>query len=93
MKLDSDKVMRLMDAADNLSARFDKMCAKKDADTHGSGKYEAAYQKWKKVSAEFSSAQADYRSRKIGDKEFLAAREKFKQAEKEFDKVEAEERR
>lgn len=26
--IDSDKVMRLMDAADKLSARFDAMCSK-----------------------------------------------------------------
>jgi len=33
MKLDSDKVMRLMDAADKLSTRFDAMCARGDADS------------------------------------------------------------
>jgi hypothetical protein len=40
-RLDSDKVMRLMDAADQLSARFDKMCARGDGNASPEAKGKA----------------------------------------------------
>lgn len=52
--------------------------------------YEEAMAAFRIESAAFRSAQADYRSRKIGDADFLAARARFNAANEASDLAESE---
>lgn len=53
--------------------------------------YAKALEEANKASAEFRTAQAAYRARKINDAEFLAAKAKHDASQKEFDAAYAEE--
>lgn len=52
--------------------------------------YEEAMDTFRFESSVFRAAQADYRSRKIGDADFLAARKRFNAANEASDLAEAE---
>jgi hypothetical protein len=52
-----------------------------------SKRYAAALAKARKASSDFRQAQADYRSRKIGDAEFLKARAAYKRSDEALDQA------